>query len=81
MAPSTIVLQSILFEEHQVQLSYFDPAAQGPYGVEIRTAVITIGSGTFDPELAELTDACEQLLMAWEGRRREGPRPKGLPGG
>lgn len=80
MAPSTIVVQSIIFEDDRIQFSYFDPEGQGPYGMEIRTPVILNINGAFDPELAELTDACEQLLMAWEGRRREGHRPKGLPG-
>lgn len=80
MGTSTIVLQSIIFEEDRVQVSYIDPAGQGPFGVEIRTPVILTSSGDFDPELAELTDAVEQLLMAWEGRRREGLRTKRPPG-
>lgn len=77
---STIVLQSIVVDEGRVQVSYFDPAGVGPEGVDMRVAVINTHSGAYDAEMAEITDAALQLVTAWEGRRREFPGPRGLPG-
>lgn len=67
-------LQSIVCEDRRVQVSYTDPEARGPHGVEVRTAVINV-DGALEAELAELTDAALQLVTAWLGLMRESPGP------
>lgn len=73
------VLHSVLVEGPQVQVSYHDPAGAGPYGFEIRTAVITL-TPDLEAELAEVNDAVLQLVSAWSGLMRQPPAPPGLPG-
>lgn len=75
-----LLLHSILFHPGRVELSWSDPDGEGPFGMEIRTAVIDVSTGKFDAELVEMTDAATQLLTSWEGARRE-PPPRGLPAG
>lgn len=65
------VPQSVVFEDGRLQISWYDAASRDPLGLEIRTAVINHVDAGLDAELAELHDAVFQVVLAWEGARRE----------
>jgi len=69
-------LHSVVVGDTEIQLTYSDPDARTSAGMEIPTAVM---SGAVVPalaaEVAELTDAAEQLLASWKGLMREAAGP------
>jgi hypothetical protein len=72
------VLQSIVVDERAVQVSYFTEGDVDEHGVLIRTA--SLNPLEFRVEVDELFDAAQELVLAWEGARRETavPAPAGL---
>lgn len=73
MTPSqpSFVPQSVVFEDGRLQISWYDAAWRSPLGLEIRTAVINPADAGIDAEIAELHEAVFQVVLAWEGARRE----------
>lgn len=69
-----VIWQSVIFDDAGVQVSYYFEADRDEHGMEIRTAVIN--PMDLKPEVEELFDSLAQLLMAWEGQRREVRAPK-----
>lgn len=65
-----MVIHSVVFSDADVQVSFNDPEARDAHGVVITTAVITLEEA-IGSEVAEVTDAVEQLLASWLGLRRE----------
>lgn len=71
MSAGDFVLQSIVVADDRMEVSYHDPATITPHGLTISTAVINLGTGALDAEIAELYDAALQLVTAHGGLQRE----------
>ena len=57
-------LQSILFDETSIQISYFEEADRNEAGMKITTCVIN--PLVMRAETGDLIDSAEQLVVAWE---------------
>jgi hypothetical protein len=68
-----LVMQSVIFEDRGVQVSYFVENERDDRGMLIRTAVIN--PLDLKAELDDVFDSLTQLVMAWEGLRRQPPVP------
>ncbi len=76
MIPPGFVLQSVVFDDRSVQVSYYLDEEKDGLGVMVRTAAIT--PMAFQAEIEELSDGVYQLIAAWEGARREAAaKPRG----
>lgn len=62
-------LQSLVIDERSIQVSYFLEEDQDENGVLVRTA--SMNPIKLRAEVEELYDAAYQLVLAWEGVRRE----------
>lgn len=69
MSGSGFLLQSVVVDERSVQISYFLEEDRDENGLLIRT--IAINPLRFKEEVSEVFDAAYQLVLAWEGARRE----------
>lgn len=57
-------IQSILFDEVSIQISYFEEADRNEAGMKIITCVLN--PLMLKEETADLIDSAEQLVVAWE---------------
>lgn len=62
-------LQSVLFDETSIQISYYEEADRNEAGMKITTCVIN--PLMLREEAADLIDSAEQLVVAWERMYRE----------
>ena len=74
MPDDSIIWQSVIFEDAGVQVSYYYESDRDARGMAIHTAVMD--PVDLKPEIEELFDSLTQLLMAWEGLRREAKAPR-----
>lgn len=80
MADSSLTLQSIIFDDRSVQVSYYDEDQRNEAGMKIITLVINPLEPGVKSELADLVDSAEQLIVAFERAYRDKSVPVPSPG-
>lgn len=73
MSGDGFVLQSIVLDDRNLNVTYYLEEEKDSYGVLVRTAAIV--PIAFRAEVEELFDSVYQLIAAWEGQRREAGTP------
>lgn len=68
---SSLTLQSVIFDDHSVQVSYYDEEYRNEAGMKIITCVINPLEPAVKDELADLVDSAEQLIQAFEQSHRD----------
>lgn len=80
MADSSLTLQSIIFDDRSVQVSYYDEDQRNEAGMKIITLVVNPLEPGVKSELADLVDSAEQLIVAFERAYRDKSVPVPSPG-
>jgi hypothetical protein len=80
MADSSLTLQSIIFDDRSVQVSYYDEDQRNEAGMKIITLVVNPLEPGVKSELADLVDSAEQLIAAFERAYRDKSVPVPRPG-
>jgi hypothetical protein len=80
MADSALTLQSIIFDDRSVQVSYYDEDQRNEAGMKIITLVVNPLEPGVKSELADLVDSAEQLIVAFERAYRDKSVPVPSPG-
>jgi hypothetical protein len=80
MAGSSLTLQSIIFDDRSVQVSYYDEDQRNEAGMKIITLVVNPLEPGVKSELADLVDSAEQLIVAFERAYRDKSVPVPSPG-
>jgi hypothetical protein len=70
MAGGTDVqIQSVIFDEASIQISYYEEADRNEAGMKITTCVVN--PLMLKEETADLIDSAEQMVVAWERMYRQ----------
>lgn len=80
ITPQGVQIQTIVFADGRVEITYVEDRDISEWGMMGRTAVIHINEDT-EAELADLVDSATTLLDHWLGLRRNPspPRLRGRP--